>query len=168
MTGEPVEAFVWLYQLLVALLACSVGYFWIWPWKTVFLDGETLIVKSWRKETRVPLKTVVGMGNTPFFHSPRRVWIEYAMPNEVVRLVVFIPGIAFFPWNIFRPHRNEELLRQQIVKARKGVGDRTGQGSPGLKSRSVHVWNWKIPLGGTLLSVLLFWLGLNLLKALGG
>jgi hypothetical protein len=164
-SGEPVEAFVWLYQLLAALSICSVGYFWIWPWKTVFLDGETLIVKSWRKETRVPLKTVVGMGNTPFFHNPRRVWIEYAMPNEVVRLVVFIPGFAFSPWKTFKPHRNEELLRQRIVEGRV-LG--TEQGSLGLKSRSVHAWNWKIPLGGTVLSMLLCLLALELLQALGG
>jgi hypothetical protein len=89
------------------------------------------------------------------------------MPNEVVRFLVFTPEIAFFN-NPYKPHRNEKLLRQQIAEARKGVGDRSRPGSLGLKSRSVHVWNCRITLGGSLLSVLLLSLAQKLLKAFGG
>ena len=125
------------------LLHPLVFYFWLGQAKTLFLDGETLVVKSWWKETRVPLKAIVGMGNSAM-SNPRRVWIEFATPNEVGRFVIFTPELKWFNWSIFTPHPNEEFLRKQIVEARSRVGNNSGQRRAGIKNRSIQDW---IPMG---------------------
>jgi len=119
-----------LYMALWCLLWFVGGYLAYGRAKSIFLDGEYLVVESWSGSTRIPLKAFVGMSRSVLI--PNRAWLELGTPGALGRFVHFVVPYRVF-YIPFSTHPNEDLLRGRILEARADRVPRPAQWRSSLK-----------------------------------
>jgi hypothetical protein len=102
----------WLF--LTGLLAgTSIIYWSCIRVKKVSLDGDSLVISTFRRELRVPLRNVRRVSGSIFWH-PELIWLHFRCPTDFGTCVVFIAPMRLLG---FREHPLVRELRALVSRA---------------------------------------------------
>jgi len=94
--------------------------------RTVWLDGEHLIVRHYRSETRIPLSAVRSISETRMW-DPKMITLSLEDRDGLPEKVQFVAKLTFLPR--FATHPTVEQLQALVDQARKSPSKTTA--SPG-------------------------------------
>lgn len=116
---------VFLVAWLVLVTSISLRY--MRRLKTVYLEGQLLIVQGWGQEIAIPISSVVETKASRWL-SPEEIRLTLREPTAFGQTIVFIPKLRWFHWP-FSTHPMAQELRRIVSEAR-GASTHVGSAHP--------------------------------------
>lgn len=89
--------------------------FFSWPLKKVTLEGETLLISDYFKDTKVPISNIVKVEESYAFMR-RRIILYFKEPCQFGERIVFVPKLKFDS-SILKGYASEKQFN--VIKKRK-------------------------------------------------
>lgn len=120
----------WL-PLIMPVLGGMLLYVMVMRLKKVVLDGDTLVISSYVREVRVPLKEVERVTGS-ILRNPEVIWLHFRWTTDFGDSIMFMPPLRF-RLALFSVHPMVEELRELVSQASLVS---PGRPAPGLRKIS--------------------------------